>query len=226
MSGVPRAWGRLRLVWGTSSLASADARRSDMVAALAESCGDYAMHSMRRSAHRQESRVLQHRPIVRKECVQLDVSKLSTLPENTFGHAYARFMLHYMLDANSRATSKFCEGPEYAYVTQRYRETHDFVHVACGLPPSVVGEIGLKWFELVQTGLPMCALSAFGGACFSRLTVSQMSRLLLRYAPWAVRSARQAAFLPGVNWERWMEVDMEIMRSKLCIDAAPAGYYL
>ena len=40
---------------------------------------------------------------------------------------------------------------------------HDFLHVATELPPTVQAEIALKWFEMVQTGLPMCALSAFVG---------------------------------------------------------------
>jgi len=37
----------------------------------------------------------------------------------------------------------------------RYREVHDFWHVLCELPPTVLGEITLKWLEAVQTGLPM-----------------------------------------------------------------------
>lgn len=32
-----------------------------------------------------------------------------------------------------------------------------------GLPPTVEGELALKWFELVQTGLPVCALGAVVG---------------------------------------------------------------
>lgn len=45
----------------------------------------------------------------------------------------------------------------------RYREVHDLWHVLSGLPPTVEGELALKWFELVQTGLPMCALGAVVG---------------------------------------------------------------
>lgn len=45
----------------------------------------------------------------------------------------------------------------------RYREVHDLWHVLSGLPPTVEGELALKWFELVQTGLPVCALGAVVG---------------------------------------------------------------
>ena len=49
----------------------------------------------------------------------------------------------------------YIEDEELAYVMSRYREVHDFWHVLSGLPPTELGEITLKWFEAVQTGLPM-----------------------------------------------------------------------
>ena len=39
----------------------------------------------------------------------------------------------------------------------------DFWHVLFGLPPTVHGELVLKWFELVHTGLPVAAFSALFG---------------------------------------------------------------
>lgn len=51
----------------------------------------------------------------------------------------------------------------------RYREVHDLWHVLSDLPPTVEGELALKWFELTQTGLPMCAL----GAVFGPLALPQ-----------------------------------------------------
>ena len=41
----------------------------------------------------------------------------------------------------------------------RYRQVHDFWHVLCDLPPTVLGEVALKWFELKATGLPVCLFS-------------------------------------------------------------------
>jgi len=40
---------------------------------------------------------------------------------------------------------------------------HDFWHVLCGLPPTVLGELALKWVEMVQTGLPVAAFSGLFG---------------------------------------------------------------
>lgn len=45
----------------------------------------------------------------------------------------------------------------------RYRQVHDFWHVLSGMPPTLLGEIAVKWLEFVQTGLPMNALSSFVG---------------------------------------------------------------
>ena len=53
---------------------------------------------------------------------------------------------------------------ELAWIMTRYRQVHDMWHVLCGLPPTVLGEVALKWLELVQTRLPVAALS--GESCF------------------------------------------------------------
>ncbi len=45
----------------------------------------------------------------------------------------------------------------------RYRQVHDFWHVLVDLPPSVVGEIALKYYEWKVTGLPIAGLSTLLG---------------------------------------------------------------
>ncbi len=43
---------------------------------------------------------------------------------------------------------------------QRYRECHDIVHSVLGIPGAFVeGEVALKGFEFINTGLPMTGLS-------------------------------------------------------------------
>ena len=95
-------------------------------------------------------------------------------------------MVDHGFDPDDRDAVKFVDDEELAYVMLRYRQTHDFAHVLCGLPPTVLGELALKWFELVQTGMPMCALSALAGP----LKLPPAERRLLRstYAPWALRA--------------------------------------
>ena len=42
---------------------------------------------------------------------------------------------------------------DVAYVIARYRQVHDFWHVLCDLPPTVLGEIALKWFEWAEVSI-------------------------------------------------------------------------
>ena len=55
---------------------------------------------------------------------------------------------------------RFVENPDLAYVMLRYRQVHDLWHVVLGMPPTVLGELAVKWVEMLQTGLPMTVLSS------------------------------------------------------------------
>ena len=85
-------------------------------------------------------------------------------------------MVDHGFDPDDRDAVKFVDDEELAYVMLRYRQTHDFAHVVCGLPPTLYGEVVLKWFELAQTGMPMCALSA----TVAPLRLSRRERSLFR----------------------------------------------
>jgi len=80
-----------------------------------------------------------------------------------YAHLYFYLVYIFRFEADGRAYVKYVDDAELAYVMQRYRELHDFWHVLFDLPPTVYGEIILKYVELVQTGLPVCTLSGFVG---------------------------------------------------------------
>lgn len=128
-------------------------------------------------------------------------------------------------------------------VHNRYREVHDLWHVLSGLPPTVEGELALKWFELVQTGLPVCALGAvFGPLALSRYEPipsrpiatangrgagsigKEGSREMLakKYVPWALRAGRRVRKpLICVWYEKRWEQPLEAIRSELGMERAP-----
>ena len=54
-----------------------------------------------------------------------------------------------MFDPNSRPLVKYENNIELAYVHQRYKEVHDFLHVFLGLGIDPLSELALKWFEMV-----------------------------------------------------------------------------
>ncbi|CAM9823145.1 unnamed protein product, partial [Ectocarpus fasciculatus] len=118
--------------------------------------------------------------------------------------------------------------PPPAVPLLRYREVHDLWHALTGLPATVEGELALKWFELVQTGLPVCALSAVLGplALPSREppapTTTPREVLARTYVPWAIRAGRRARKpLVCVWYEKRWEQPLERVRRDLGVEVAP-----
>jgi ubiquinone biosynthesis protein Coq4 len=109
----------------------------------------------------------------------------------TFGQAYIRFLhrhgfnpddrdpIHYMKnddfmqkndcpmlsshDENESSDSMLLEA-DLSYIMLRYRQCHDYWHTITNLPPTVSGELGLKWLELFQTKLPLAAFAVTVGS--------------------------------------------------------------
>ena len=140
-----------------------DPRRADMVGVLGEATGRVALEKIRSDLKKtREGRlILSERPVVDSSTINGD--HLRQLNENTFGHAYGRFLERYGFDPDDRTPVSLVDDEELACVLLRYRQVHDFWHVFVRLPPTVHGELVLKWFELVHTGLPVAAFSALFG---------------------------------------------------------------
>ena len=57
---------------------------------------------------------------------------------------------------DERLPVEFVDDVELAYIMRRYREIHDITHVVLGMNTNMIGEVAVKVFEGIQTGLPMC----------------------------------------------------------------------
>mmetsp|Transcript_2346 Transcript_2346/g.2670 ORF Transcript_2346/g.2670 Transcript_2346/m.2670 type:complete len:347 (-) Transcript_2346:79-1119(-) len=138
--------------------------RGDMVAAVAETTGEEHLKRLRDIMLSDETghRILKEKPVLNLKHVDMD--KLLSLEKDTVGGAFALTMQVHGLSLGSRTPVQYVDDAELAYVMQRYREIHDILHIILGFPFSVSGELAMKWFELVQTRLPMTALAAFSGA--------------------------------------------------------------
>eukprot|EP00656_Telonema_subtile_P039882 TRINITY_DN44968_c0_g1_i2.p1 TRINITY_DN44968_c0_g1~~TRINITY_DN44968_c0_g1_i2.p1 ORF type:complete len:264 (+),score=45.88 TRINITY_DN44968_c0_g1_i2:85-876(+) len=180
-----------------------DPERADMVAALGETTAggslDRMLHRMKR--HEVGRELLDLRPRITE--ASLDLPRLRTLPRSSFGRQYALYMDDHGFSPDARPAVQYIDDPELAFVMTRYREVHDFWHVLSGLPPSELGEISLKWFEAVQTGLPMCFLSAVVGP--ARLSLEDKEMLLKQHIPWATSAAAQCEDLMCVRYEDHLE---------------------
>jgi ubiquinone biosynthesis protein Coq4 len=111
-------------------------------------------------------------------------------------------------------------------------QNHDFFHALTGLPPTVLGELGLKWLELFQTGLPIAALSCTVGS----LRLDDEERRILQdyYLPWAIEHTKATAdgnpnassspFLMNVYYEKEFDTPIRELRKRLNLVAAPSVF--
>ncbi|KAF9571090.1 Ubiquinone biosynthesis protein [Mortierella alpina] len=210
---------RTILAVGSAFTALANPLRGDMVAALGETTGEMFLSRIRDQMLQDPEgrRILRERPKITSETMQLD--KLRQLPDGTFGREYVRFLDDQQVSPDTREPVHFVDSEELAYVMQRYRETHDFYHTLTGLPVTVDGEIALKWFEMVQTGLPMTMLSSFFGPL--RLTSEERARLFDVYVPWALENGSNSKLLMNVRWEEWMDRPVEDVQRELGVQSCP-----
>ena len=216
--------------------ALADPRDARLVGVVGEATGHAALLRMRTRMrqHPVGRAILKERPVVSEATVP--TSWLRSLPEHTFGAEYAKYLDKHGFSPDERPSVRFVDDEELAYIILRYRQArrhptagaataevvhrarvphqvHDFWHVLLGLPPSMVGEVALKWAELAQTGLPMCALGAFAGG--ARLAPQKLALVVRHVLPWAARHAAGGADLMCVYYERELERPLDELRHEL-----------
>ena len=89
--------------------------------------------------------------------LNLNINELMNLKPTTFGHKYAEFMNKFSFKPEERPLVKNIDDYELAYVKQRYKEIHDFIHTILGYDDvSILSELKVKHFEMVHFGLPVC----------------------------------------------------------------------
>ncbi|KAM9522356.1 ubiquinone biosynthesis protein COQ4 homolog, mitochondrial isoform 1-T1 [Guaruba guarouba] len=208
------------LAAGSAVMALYDPYRHDMVAVLGETTGCLALPNLRdKMKHHPEGyRILQERPRIRLST--LDVSRLRGLPDGSLGREYIRFLEDNKVSPDTRMPPKFVDDEELAYVIQRYREVHDMMHTLLGMPTNMLGEVVVKWFEAVQTGLPMCVLGAAFGPV--HLSARKLQVLATELVPWAIRSGRNASCILNVYYEQRWEQPVESLREEIGIFPPPA----
>eukprot|EP00986_Skeletonema_menzelii_P009223 scaffold4146_cov151-Skeletonema_menzelii.AAC.1 len=237
---------RLGTLLHSSLTALNDPTRADAVAAVGEVTGSYALSKILVAMEKDPvgRRILVERPLVddrvatRAEKLleqhhinlkELTGEQQQRLDDITFGAAYATFLQTHNFHPNERSKIRFLSDPNLSYVMTRYRQNHDYWHVLTGLPPTVLGELALKWLELIQTGLPLAALSATGGTAVgitssSSLLSSQEREVLWEvYFPWAIRvgSGMRENALMCTYYEEELETGLSVLRERLGVEVAP-----
>ncbi|KAJ5819808.1 hypothetical protein N7474_005399 [Penicillium riverlandense] len=194
-------------------------RRADLIAALGEATATpYFIYRLRDAMLSDPTgrRILRDRPRITSDT--LNLSYLRTLPPNSVGRTYAKWLDREGVSPDTRDTVQYIDDEECAYVMQRYRECHDFYHAVTGLPIFVEGELALKALEFLNTLLPMTGLSLFA---FVRMKPAEKERFLSLHLPWAVRSGLASKELINVYWEEVLEKDVDELRAELHIEQPP-----
>jgi ubiquinone biosynthesis protein COQ4 len=220
----------LGLLIENAATAISDPTRADAVAAVGELTGSIALRRLYKAMQQNSNGqvILKERPIVSKDTIPyqellLECKSIHSTPLHkvTFGQAYGAFLDKHGFDPDERDAVRFIADTDLAYVMLRYRQNHDFYHTLTELPPTVLGELGLKWLELFQTGLPLAAFSGTIGSL--RLDSKQQHILWNDYIPWAKRISQRLEFgaLMMVFYERELDTPLVDLRRRLGIEVAP-----
>lgn len=219
---------RLAVAIHYATTAFSDPTRADAVAALGEITGPVTLRRLAQQMRQNPvgKRILQDRPVVSKATIPYEKFIAEAPkdhvnhPDVTFGQAYGFFLNSHEFDPDERDDVRFVEDEELAYIMLRYRQCHDYWHTLTGLPPTVLGELGLKWLELFQTGLPIAALSSTVGSL--RLDPDEREILLEQYLPWALEQSRNmTTSLLNVYYEEEFDTPLIELRERLNIQPAP-----
>uniref|UniRef100_A0A0K8RET9 Ubiquinone biosynthesis protein COQ4 homolog, mitochondrial n=1 Tax=Ixodes ricinus TaxID=34613 RepID=A0A0K8RET9_IXORI len=204
---------------GSALAAITDPFRDDMVAVFGETTGTLAFRELHKimSNDPEGRQILRDRPRIHTSTLDLDY--LRQLPEETFGHAYYRFLADNNVTPDSRLAVQFVDDPELAYVAQRYREVHDLIHTLLEMPTHMLGEVTVKWVEAIHTKMPMCSTGALFGAV--RLRPKQRRDYVSSHLPWALRVGYNAKNLMCVYYEKHWEMPLLELQHSLNIEPFP-----
>ncbi|KAL3871969.1 hypothetical protein ACJMK2_039941 [Sinanodonta woodiana] len=207
------------LTVGSAFMSLYDPSRDDMISALGETTGYPALRWIRQKMLQDPigRQILEERPVINSSTVSID--HLGSLPEGTFGKEYWKFLSKNGFSPDARLPVHFVDDEELMYVMLRYRQVHDLFHTILGMKPNMLGEVAVKWFEAIQTRLPMCIMGAAFGP--HRLGPVHRQRYVSTYLPWAIRCASNTKFLMAVYFEKHWEDDLIELRKELNIEPAP-----
>nr|CAB3232964.1 ubiquinone biosynthesis protein COQ4 homolog, mitochondrial-like [Phallusia mammillata] len=198
---------KILLGTGSSLAALVNPYRGDMVAVCGETTACRSLENIRSKMMEDVTGkiILKEKPRISSET--MDLKLLRALPESTLGRQYVKMLDKYNITPDSRLPVRFVDDIELAYVLQRYREIHDFNHLLLGQPTNLRGEVVVKWFEAIQTGLPMCWLAALGG--LARLNRKRRTKLLTEDLQWVISTAQNAEFFMNFYFEERLDQDID-----------------
>lgn len=211
---------RLFLFAGSGLAAFFQPRRADLVATFGEmSAQPFFANRLKRQMLSDPvgRQLLREKPRITSK--SLDLDHLRSLPANTVGNEYVKWLDREHVSPDTRLPVRYIDDPDEAYAIQRYRECHDFYHAIANLPIVMEGEVAVKAFEFANLGIPMTGL-AFASQTL-KMNKTMQKRLCDLYLPWAISNGLKAKCLLNVYWEKELETDADELRKSLGITRPP-----
>ena len=166
-------------------------------------------------------KVLRNRLQLRDSLKKPDL--LAKLPAGSLGREYQKFVHEENLSAdglekaNNQSSRPGIMNPDLELFAARQRDMHDLWHVVTGYGRDELGEACLLAFTYAQNKNRGVGFIAFVG-CFKLFAKYRFnaSRAILQ----GYRIGRNAAWLPGQDWERLLANDLNNVRDQLNISMA------
>lgn len=149
-----------------------------------------------------------------------DRAALRAMPPGSLGRSYADFTEREQLSADGLVQASQGERYEhlpapYRRFVERRRDSHDLEHVVTGYGRDLRGEASVLCLDTAQTWHPGIALIVATAWWES----DPETRRMLRSA-W--RRGRNAAWLPGADWEKLLPLPLSQVREELRLGPPPA----
>lgn len=151
-------------------------------------------------------RAMLNRPVVRRHLdgqlpiPRIDLARLRTLPEGTFGREVARFFDAQGLDPAALYHTQGTPKTDFERFKRHMERTHDLWHVATGFRTDVTGELGLQAFTLAQIG-SLLGYILLAAGMLHQLSDSSLGEAMMDEIVRGWRLGKSAQPLFGVDWE-------------------------
>jgi ubiquinone biosynthesis protein COQ4 len=147
---------------------------------------------------------------------------LLALPAGSLGRTYGEFMSREQISADGLvdASENWLREDlpaDRRWFADRLRDTHDLWHVVTGYGRDLVGEASLLAFTYAQTRNPGIGFIV----AVAYLKARGESRPVRRLLRAGYRRGRNAAWLPGVEWEALLDQPLARVREQLGVGEPP-----
>jgi ubiquinone biosynthesis protein Coq4 len=147
-----------------------------------------------------------------------DMEALLKLPKESLGYAYASYLREAGFDPNFYRKIQVID--DVSYVFLRIRQSHDIWHIVTGMKTDVIGELGLKAFELAQTRRPMSLVLLAGGLMRTLLSFPEDLNMLLDRIAVGYRMGAKAKPFIAQKWEENWEKPLAEWQKELGVEIA------